>query len=469
MVLARLLGPREFGLVGAAVVVIGFASMFAQLGLRPALVQRPNLQPRHLRTAFTTSICLGGLIGMSINFASPWIAAFFRQEQLQPILQVTVLIFPLQSLTVVAGAMLERELRFRLLAAINVLSYVVGFGMVGISLAFLGFGVWSLVAARLASVATQALGLLLAQPHPKRPQWERQAFNELMAFGGGFTLARIFNSLAKQGDNLVVARCLGAEALGLYGRAYQLLVFPVALFGNVLDKVLFPSMAKIQDDRERLELAFRRGVALIALIFVPVSVTLLVLAPELILVFLGPKWVEVTLPFQILAIGMLFRASYKMSDSLARATGAVYKRAWRQAAYAFFVLAGAWIGQHWGIAGVSAGVVCALALNFLLMADLSLRLTPLTWKRFYRAHVPALILGFVTFVEVWLIAAVLRNLQTPSFVVVIVSICLVVLLQVTLIHRLPSLLLGADGRWMLSRLGSFATTRLNGLRSVKGL
>ena len=264
IVLARLLEPREFGLVGAAMVVINSTLMFAQLGLRPSLVQRPTLAPRHLHTAFTTSIILGGFFGLLLILAAPLIASFFRLEQLRPIIRVIALIFPIYSLTFVAEAMLARELRFRLLATVNIISYLVGFGMVGISLALLGFGVWALIAARLASAATLATALLLVQPHPKRPRWDWQSFKELMAFGGGFTLARIFNSLAKQGDNLVVGRFLGAEALGLYGRAYQLLVFPVSLFGNVLDKVLFPSMAKIQNDPKRLELVFRRGVALIA-------------------------------------------------------------------------------------------------------------------------------------------------------------------------------------------------------------
>ena len=447
IVLARLLEPREFGLVGAAMVVINLALMFAELGLRPALVQRAILAPRHLHTAFTTSIILGGFFGLLLILAAPVIASFFRLEQLQPIIKVIALIFPIYSLTFVAEAMLERELQFRLLAMVNIISYLVGFGMVGISLAFLGFGVWALVVARLASGATVATALLLVQPHPKRPRWDWQSFKELMAFGGGFTLGRIFNNVARQGDNLVVGRFLGSEALGLYGRAYQLLVFPTALFGNVLDKVLFPSMAKIQNDPKRLELVFRRGVTLLALLFAPISVVLLVLPPELILVLLGPKWLEVTLPFQILAIGMLFRASYKMSDSLARATGAVYRGSWRQAAYAFFVLTGAWVGQHWGIAGVGGGVVLALALHFLLMADLSLRLTSLTWKGFFAAHVPALIIGLFTLVEVSLIAAALRSFAMPAPVVVVVSICSVGLVQLTLIRTFPGLLLGADGRW----------------------
>ena len=105
---------------------------------------------------------------------------------------------------------------------------------------------------------------------------------------------------------------------------------------------------------------------LIALIVLPLFAPVILLAPELIRVVLGPHWQPAIAPFQILAIGMLFRTSYKISDSIARSTGAVYRRAWRQVYYALFVVIGAWIGQHWGIAGVAWGTFVAPTFNFFL-------------------------------------------------------------------------------------------------------
>jgi O-antigen/teichoic acid export membrane protein len=468
VILARLLTPEDFGLAGAALIIVGFSALFSQLGMGPAIVQRPSLEERHLRTGFTVSMLFGVLIGGLIAISAPLIAGFFRMDGLLSILRIIAIVFPIQGLTVVASGLLKRELHFRWLAGIDIVSYMVGYGVIGITLAAMGFGVWALIGANLAAAGIKATMLLFVQPHPKRPQLEGLAFRELMYFGGGFTIARVLNYTALQGDNLVAGRWLGAEALGIYGRAYQLLVFPVNLISSMVDQVLFPSMAKIQDDPQRLEAAYRRGISLIALVFAPISVAALVLAPELILVLLGPAWIEVVDPFRILAVGMLFRASYKMSDSVARATGAVYKRAWRQGIYALFVVVGAWIGQHWGVTGVATGVLVALTVNFILMAHLSFSLTAMTWQRFLMAHLPALLLAAFTLLEIGAIVSLLRNLTLPALIILLASSAVTGVTLLILLYSMPQIL-GPDGKWMLRTLTGFVARRLDRLGWIKGV
>src|SRR5206468_5659579 len=119
-------------------------------------------------------------------------------------------------------------------------------------------------------------------PPSRRLYIERQAFNDLAYFGGGFTVARLANYVAVYGDNVVTGRFLGAAALGYYGRAYSLMSAPAYAFGSVLDAVLFPAMARVQDDAARLAAAYRRGVALIAIVVLAPSATIILLAPEVI-------------------------------------------------------------------------------------------------------------------------------------------------------------------------------------------
>ena len=154
--------------------------------------------------------------------------------------------FPLSGIAVVSGSLLQRELKFRWLAQREVASYVIGYGVVGIALASAGWGVWALVWGNLAQAAVNTVLLLLGRP-PSFSLWpDRRALAELTYFSGGFTIGRIANYLATQGDNLVTGRWLGAAALGVYGRAYQLMAVPSMLFGDVLDNVLFPSLARLQ-------------------------------------------------------------------------------------------------------------------------------------------------------------------------------------------------------------------------------
>lgn len=458
-VLARLLTPTDFGLVSAANVVTGFMMLFSQLGIGPAIVQRPQIEPRHLRTGFTVSVVFGVFLAGLIWLAAPLIAGFFQTEGLVPVLEVMSTLFLLQSVAVVAESLLQRELRFRWLAALRVLSYVLGYGVVGIGLALAGWGVWALVAASLAQALVYTATLLLVRPYPKRPQFERRAFQELIYFGGGFTAARVSNYLANQGDNLVVGRTLGPTDLGFYSRAYQMIAMPAVLFGQVLDQVLFPAMAGVQDRPEQLVTAYRRGVALIGLLALPASAAMLVLAPEIVQVLLGPGWTEVIVPFQILVAGLLFRTSYKMSDSLTRATGAVYHRAWRQAIYAALVIGGAWVGQYWGITGVAVGVLGAITVNFILMAQLSLRLLGMTWWAFVVAHAPAAWLAAIVGAEVWAVTALLRMWNPWAIVVLVVSALVVLLTVLPLVWLRPRLFLGRDGLWMLRILAGYIPVR----------
>jgi PST family polysaccharide transporter len=454
-VLGRLVSPADFGVVSAAIVVIGLSTIVSQLGLGPALVQRPQLEQRHLDTAFTASVLLGIILGGIIWLGSPLAADFMHMEGVTPVLRTLAWVFPIHGLGTVSASLLSRNLRFASLANLDAISYGLGYGVVGISTALMGWGVWALVAGQIAQALVKTAMLLVKHPPSLRLSLEGRAFRELAYFGGGFTVARLANYVAVHGDSVVTGRFLGPAALGYYGRAYSLMSAPAYAFGTVLDTVLFPAMAKVQDDPRRLAAAYRRGVALIALVVLPLSAAIILLAPEVIRVALGPRWTPAVVPFQILGIGMLFRTSYKMSDSIARSTGAVYRRAWRQILYAGLVVLGAWLGQHWGIIGVAWGALGALTANFVMMAGLSIDVARLTWTEFWEAHRPAVMLTLVSFAPVWAVTAGARELDLPTLVVLSVAGAVLILACCLLVWLAPAVFLGPDGRWVMDTMRSF--------------
>jgi O-antigen/teichoic acid export membrane protein len=395
VILTRLLTPADFGVVSAAMIVVGVSLNFSQLGLGPAVVQRPSLEPRHLSTAFVASTGFGLLMAGAVWLAAPLIAHFFRMDQLVPVVRTLGLLFPLAGIGTVPESLLQRELRFRFLANRDVLTYGVGYGAVGVALAVFGWGVWALVVAQLTQAILRTVILLLAAPTflGARPTWS--SFLELMEYGVGQSVARLGMIGANQADNLVVGRWLGAVPLGEYSRAFQLVSVPATLLGDVVDKVLFPTMARVQDDARRLAAAYLEGTALLALVTLPAGVVAAILAPELVAVAFGSRWSGIVAPFQVLALGMTFRTCHRVSDSLSRATGKVYRRAWRQGFYAGLVFLGALAGQLWGLTGVAVGVLCALSVNYLLMAQLSLEVTQISWGRFFLVQLPALRLALL--------------------------------------------------------------------------
>jgi O-antigen/teichoic acid export membrane protein len=458
VLLARLMTPFDFGVIGAAMIVVGFSEILTKVGFGPALVQRDELEERHIRTAFSVSLMLSVLVGVTVFASAPLIASFFNFEGLATVLRALSLLFLIKGVGLVAESLAQRELDFKTLANAETVSFFVGYFVFGVPMALLGFGVWSLVVANLATASVKTLIMYWYYPAAGVIP-ERKAFSELAYFGGGYTIARVANHLALEGDYLVVGRAMGMSALGIYGRSYQLMSVPASSLGQVLDEVLFPSMSKIQNDRARLASIYLRGVSLVALVMLPVSVLSIIMAPEIVRATLGWKWGAVVLPFQILMAGLLMRTSYKMSDSLTRASGAVYRRAWRQMIYAGLVFSGAFVGRNWGVEGVAVGVLGAVTVNYLLMAQMSIRLVGESWRTFVRAHANAALLAVCLGVAALPAATILRSLNISSYLFLATMIAYLAACALLMIRISPNALLGTEGVWMLEFLRTYAADK----------
>ncbi len=454
-VLSRLITPAEFGLLNIANILTVFAGLFYQLGIGPSIIQRRELRTEHIQSGFTLTIILGvALTGLTWIFA-PVFSNLMGIQGLTPVLRGLSFLFILNSFGLVARALNYRSLNFKIKAKINAASYIVGYGLIGVGLAVLGFGVWALVWASLSQSFVTSLLYLKASPHSFAFQLNRRALTDLLSFGTGVTLGQVFNKLANTSDNLIVGATLGVRAVGLYGRAYQLMVLPSHYFGQVLDSVLYTAMAKVQDQPKTLGAVYRRGVVAIALVVMPLSAFLFILAPEFVHVLIGGQWDDAILPFKIFAVTMLFRTSYKMGDSLCRSAGIVFQRAFRQFLFSVMIVAGAFFGHYYGIVGVTVGVGIAITLNFFSMAQLSFSITDTTWGQFFRIHVPAVVLTVVVLCETWVLAGFLRGFGWADIYVLLVSASFVGLTLVSLIWFAPKLFLGKDGMWMLKTFGGY--------------
>jgi O-antigen/teichoic acid export membrane protein len=449
MALGRLLTPAEFGLMGAATVIIASSQIVSQIGVGPAIIQRRELEPAHIRVAVTLSFTLGLLLGALVWFGAPAIAASYRIPELEPVLRYVAFLFPLDGLNTVAKALLTRQLKFRVYVALDAGSYILGYALVGVLLAWLGFGVWALVWANLAQQVVRTLAMYVATRHPVRPIWAPRAARELLSFGFGHSMAQIGTLLSQQGDNFVVGRWLGPTALGIYGRAYNLMVMPASAFGRIINRVLFPVMSQVQGERDRLAGAYERALAIVALIALPLSVFLWVVGPEFIPLILGPGWSEVVTPFRLFSAGLLFRMSSKISDACTKAAGEVYRRAVIQFVFAGMVVLGALLGQRWGVGGVAVGVSIAMGINWLNMAQLSRTVTGLTWTRFAQAHLPAVLLAMVIGATAIVASQAGRAAQWDNVPVLVIAGTAAVVAALAAVRLSPALFLGRHGSWAL--------------------
>jgi len=173
-VLARLLSPEDFGVLGLAMIFVGFAALFSQLGVGPALIQRSELTPVHIRVGFTLSVILSLVFTLLLVAISPLVARFVRNDQVTDVLLVVSLNFFFTGFGVVAESLLKRNLRFKSLMWASVWSYVFGYALTGIVLAYLGFGVWALVGATLGQSLLKSVLLLIFNPHSVLPSLARR-------------------------------------------------------------------------------------------------------------------------------------------------------------------------------------------------------------------------------------------------------------------------------------------------------
>jgi PST family polysaccharide transporter len=386
IILARHLKPEDFGIVAAAMLIAVVTQAIAQGGIPKALVQRLTLDEHHLRAAFAIAFYSGLLAAALLWLGAPQFAALLGIARAEQVIRLFSVLVLLSGINAVSTAMLRRERRFRLSSGLDLIAFSIGYGAVGLGMAFNGFGMWSLAAAHVCQMILRTIMFMYAARTPVSFWPKPSAARDLYVSGSGYSVGTLGNIAATQADTFVVGRLLGADALGLYNRAITFVILPTNLIGAPSQTVLFSSMSSVQDQPERVARAFMRGIGVIAMATLPLSGVLMILAPELVIVTLGAKWQAMTVPFQILAATLFFRTSYKISDAVSLAMGSSYQRALRQWAYAAAVAAGAAAGARWGLPGVAVGVGGAVLANYLLMLQLALRLTQVPVRLVARMH-----------------------------------------------------------------------------------
>jgi PST family polysaccharide transporter len=315
------------------------------------------------------------------------------------------------------------------------------------------------VASSLGQHLVRTITLLSLQPHPKWPRIGAE-IKELLLFGSHFTLARLFNYTAGQGDNLVVGRVLGVVPLGYYSRAFKLMMILVTYFATVVTRVLFPIMSRLQGEQERLRSTYLTGAAVLGLVSAPLGALLVVLAPEFVGVILGPRWVPAVVPFQILTTGVMLRNVYLMAYCLDGAVGAMRQRTKRDGIYAFAVLAGSLIGTRFGLVGVATGVVLAIAINYLVGAAMSLRMLGATWRDYARSQLPAFGLGLLTACVAYPVRVGLLTAGFSQLVVLVIT-CFVSLAALGLLYLARPTVIGYYGNMAVRHFAAALSAKLN--------
>jgi len=358
VVLARLLTPEEYGLVGMVVPLTEFVLMFRDMGLSAATIQKAQISHAQVSTLFWINVGIGVVLAMITAALAPVIAWYYGEPELIPITLVSAIGFILGGLAIQHESLLKRQMRFGAVAVIEVASVSVGI-VTAIVSALLGAGYWALVLWNLAISVTATIGVWTASGW--RPGWPslRCGVRSMLDFGRDVIGFRVVNYFARQSDKILLGRFHGKFVLGLYGRAHNLLTSPLSQITWPITTVAMPVLSRIQDDRRRYASYYTRLVQLLSFVTMPMVVFLAVCSKSVISLMLGAQWAGASRIFQILAAAAFIQPLSATAGIVLLSLG----RTARLFKYGIFhsvaVVLGFAIGVRWGAVGVAAGYTVA--------------------------------------------------------------------------------------------------------------
>lgn len=360
--LARLLGPQPVGLFGYAVIVIGFGMLLTEMGLGAALIQTARIEDKDYATTCSRLIIVGCVAASGLYFASTWLAtALFANPEAANVLRAVAPLFVLSAMTIPPASLLRRELRFKALQLTQLGSYVFGYLLIGIGVALAGGGVWSLVAAWFAQLASACLVMHLLVPgalvlgNPLRGL-------KLQRFGVVIMITNLVNWTVDSAAHLFVGRFYGAASLGLFTVANNLVRTPAEHLVVNLQSVLFPASARAQHNAAGLRRAYLTALAGVGLVALPIFTFAAMQADAIVLAMLGPKWIAAGALMLPIALAMIPHALMAISGPILSGAGEPGIELRVQTATAMIMVIVLTVAAQWSL----AAVVWALATIFLL-------------------------------------------------------------------------------------------------------
>lgn len=356
VILARLLSPQEFGLLGMIIVFTGFAQVFSELGLGAALIHKQDLNQSHLNSVFLINLVTGVFLSGIIIACAPFIASFYNEPKLKLLTMVVAINFIIGSFKVVQQSLFQKKLDFRILALIDIIATFIA-GFTAIIMALMGCGVWSLVIQSLFLMLISVVMLWRFSSWRPNFSFKVKALKDLLGFSSNLLGFNILNYWVRNLDNLLVGKFIGASSLGIYVRAYSLMLLPISQVTSIISQVMWPALSIIQKNIYRVKDIYLRSTRVIALVTFPMMAALFVVADSFILGIFGIKWKELIPIFRILCIE-------GFGQGVGTTVGWIYNSQGRtDIQFKWGIFSGIirfiafFIGLRWGVMGVAAAYV----------------------------------------------------------------------------------------------------------------
>lgn len=320
IVMARLLSPSDFGITALPAVFMAIASTIQDGGLANALIRKKEVTNKDLSTTFYYSICLGVVLYLTLFLSAPLIADFYHTPILVSLIRVTAIGFLYSPLITPQNILLRRRLDFKILTKISLVTRVFG-ATVGIVMAYVGYGVWSLVISNLlAGMFTLLIAWLVVRWLPKYG-WSKESFKYLWGYGNKIMFSSIIENLYSNIAPVFIGKYYSPAQLGIYNRAQGYASMPSQNITGAINNVSFPVLSKMQDDTEKLAYNYRRMLRLSAFVIFPIMLMLSALARPLVITMITEKWEHSIIFLQIMCFSMMWYPIHAINLNLLMVKG----------------------------------------------------------------------------------------------------------------------------------------------------
>jgi O-antigen/teichoic acid export membrane protein len=362
VVLARLLRPEEFGLIAMVAVVLGIATVFRDAGLGMATIQREQIREDEVSALFWINGLVGALLAIGVAALGPSVAWFYGDERLAWITMALGSSLFFAGLETQHAALLRRQMRFRALAWIQTSAQLLG-AVAAITAAAAGFGVGALVIRGVVFPAVSLLGVFVAMPWRPLPPWRSRGTRSLLRFGGYVTAFGAVNHVGRNLDNLLIGRFFGGASLGLYTKAYSLLMLPVQMINSPISAVALPALSQLRSNPERMRAYYSRALTMVVSLSMPVVAWLAAISDSFVITVLGEQWIEVSRIFQILAIPAFIGTLNVSTGWVFLSLGRVREQLLSGTINTIGVSIAIIIGLQWGVHGVAWALVASAVIQ----------------------------------------------------------------------------------------------------------
>ncbi|SEA45043.1 polysaccharide transporter, PST family [Desulfuromusa kysingii] len=428
MVLARILSPEDYGINAMAVAITGFANIFSYLGLSTATIQRAEINHNQVSTLFWINVLIGVFLTIIIAALAPVAAWFYNTPEMVAVMLSLSLVFFMIGLSVQHSALLTRQMRFYSIAKIRIFSMIVGL-LVAIVTAYHGAGYWALVFNTLASTTCSTICFWSAcRWNPGLPS-RNAGVGSMIKFGIDLVGFNIVSYFSTNLDNVLIGRYHGSGALGLYSKAYQLLMLPVTNLRDPMVTVAMPALSRLQADPDHYRSYYMKCVSLLAFISMPIVVFMFVCSDPLITFLLGTQWIGASEIFKILAIAALIQPVVGTLGMVLISKGKSRMNLKLGVVKATVISCSFFFGVPWGAKGVAIAYTISNYLVFLPLLYFSFLDSPIRMLDFFksvsRPFLASVLMGLVC--SLFLLNVVDKNIILVLTLAFIVSAALYII------------------------------------------